>query len=233
MGLSFAATLIAISGCKTGADSQNLQGVKLYQQGQFQPALQQFQQAMAADPKNADAYYNMAATQHRMGVQANDQQMLAQAEKAYNQCLDLNPNHADCHRGLAVLLVETGRPDRAFNLLKNWATANPTSAEARIELARLYEEFGDLETAKVQLNQAIVADQNSARAWAALGRLREKTGDYQQALANSQRSWSLNSLQTGIAERIASLNQALQSSVSSTTGTAAQAVTATGSPPMR
>ena len=174
------------------ADSQNMQGVRLFQQGQYQPALQEFQKALSSDPKNADACYNMAATTHRMGAQKSDQKMLAQAETLYNQCLDLDPKHADCYRGLAVLLVETGRQDRAFNLLKNWASADPKSADARIELARLYEEHGDFETAKVHLNQAILADQNSARAWAALGRLRERVGDYPQALANYQRSWSLN-----------------------------------------
>ena len=133
--------------------------------------------------------------------------MLRQAETLYNQCLDLEGNHADCRRGLAVLLVETGRPDRAFTMLKNWVTSSPTVADGRIELARLYEEFGDLETAKLQLNQAIAIDQHSHRAWAALGKIREQLGDYEQALANYQRSWNLNSFQTGVAERIATLNR--------------------------
>jgi tetratricopeptide (TPR) repeat protein len=195
------------------ADGSNLEGVRLYQQGQFQPALQQFQKAVTTDPQNADAYYNMAATLHRMGTQKGDQQLLTQAETLYNQCLDLQADHADCHRGLAVLLVETGRPDRGFNLLKNWATANPDNADARIELARLYEEFGDLETAKLHLNQAIMIDQHNHRAWAALGSIREKSGDYEQALANYQRSWNLNSFQKGVADRIATLNRTVQGMV--------------------
>ena len=215
--IGLAGLLACFPGCKVAADGQNLEGVRLFQQGQYYPALQQFQKAVATNPTNADAYYNMAATLHRMGSQKGDQQALAQAETLYNQCLDLDENHADCRRGLAVLLVETGRPDRAFALLKNWATSSPNVSDARIELARLYEEFGDLETAKLHLNQAVMVDQNNHRAWAALGRIRERTGDYQQALANYQRSWSLNSLQPAVAERIASLNRTILGGTGTTT----------------
>ena len=95
------------------ADGQNQQGVRLFQQGQFQPAMQKFQQALATDPMNADAYYNLAASMHNIGSAKKDQTMLVEAEKLYNQCLDLNENHVDSHRGLAVLLKETDRPDRA------------------------------------------------------------------------------------------------------------------------
>jgi tetratricopeptide (TPR) repeat protein len=189
------------------ADGQNLQGVRMYQQGQYEAAMQQFQQAVATNPSNADAYYNMAATLHRMGVARKDQNLLGQAETLYNQCLDFDENHVDCHRGLAVLLAETGRSDRAFALLKNWAIRSPNNADARIELARLYEEFGDRETARIQLTEAIHIDQHNARAWSALGRLREQSGDYVQALANYQRSYSLNRFQPEIAERIAALNR--------------------------
>jgi tetratricopeptide (TPR) repeat protein len=192
------------------ADGSNLQGVRLYQQGQFSSALQQFQQAISVDPTNADGYYNMAATLHKMGSEGGDRDLLNQAETLYNQCLDVNEDHVDCHRGLAVLLVETGRSDSAVKLLKNWSAANPDLAAPRIELGRVYEEFGDLETAKLHLNQALMLDQHNHRAWAALGRIRERNGDIEQALANYQRSYDLNTFQPGVADRIAALNRSLQ-----------------------
>lgn len=197
--------VVGSAGCGTFPSSHNVDGVKLFQQGQYPAAMQQFQQALLAEPQNADAYYNLAASYHRLGSQQNDKQSLLQAENLYNQCLDRDENHADCHRGLAVLLVETDRSDRAFALLQNWSARNPRSADARVELARLYEEFGDPETAKTNLQAALQLDQNSARAWAALGRLREQAGDPTQALANYQRSLQLNRQQPAIAERIASL----------------------------
>jgi tetratricopeptide (TPR) repeat protein len=198
------------------ADGQNLQGVRMYQQGQYEGAMQRFQKAVATDPANADAYYNMAATLHRMGTARSDNNLLGQAETLYNQCLDLDDSHADCYRALAVLLAETGRSDRAFNLLKNWAVRSPNTADARIELARLYEEFGDRETAKAHLTEALHIDQYSSRAWNALGRLREQSGDYTQALADYQRSYGLNHFQPEIAERIAALHRTVSGQPSTT-----------------
>jgi len=232
-----AITLFALScccftlGCKMVADGQNVEGVRLLEQGQPQAALQRFQHIMVANPTNADAVYNMAATYHRMGSEQGDKKLLDQAESLYNRCLDLNPDHLQCRRGLAVLLVETDRSENAFNLLKNWASSAPQNADARIELARLYEEMGDLETAKLHLNKAILIDQNNSRAWAALAKLREDLGDPEQALANYQRSYNLNQFQPGVANRIAALSRARLNggSVSTPSGTR----TVTVPPPTR
>jgi tetratricopeptide (TPR) repeat protein len=196
------------TGCNTMSTGQNTHGVRLYQKGDYNAALNQFQQAMTTDPNNPDSYYNMAATLHRMGASSKNQGMLQQAEAMYNQCLDRDPNHTDCHRGLAVLLVDTNRTDKAFTLLKNWAVRSPQNPEPRIEIARMYEEFGDKKTAELQLQQAIQLDQNNPRAWAALASLREGSGDYQQAMANYQRAFSLNNYNTAVANRIAALNKA-------------------------
>lgn len=198
-----------LSGCGLASGGYNVQGVQLFQQGQYQPAIQKFQQAIHANPGDVDAYYNLAATYHRMGKVSNDQTALVQAENLYKQCLEYSPNHSDTHRGLAVLLAETGRPGDAFRSLENWVIQQPHVAEAKVELARLYEEFGDAESAKRHLEEALVADTSNARAWAALANLREKSGDYRQALANYQRSYQLNSLQPQVATRISSLQSGL------------------------
>jgi Tfp pilus assembly protein PilF len=202
--------LVAVAascGCNMVATGQNMQGARLYEKGQYYPAMEKFQQAMASDPNDANAYYNLASTLHRMGVANKDPNMLKQAETLYNQSLDRNPNHTDCYRALAVLLVQTDRADRAFALLKNWAIRNPQNADVRVELARLYEEFGDGKTAELQLQQALQLDQTNKRAWTAMAYLRESNGDLPQALANYQRAYALNGYDPTIANRIATLNR--------------------------
>ena len=52
-------------------------------------------------------------------------------------------------------------------------------------------------------------DRHNSRAWTALAQLREKSGDYTQALANYQRSYSLNPFQPAVANRIATLNRSM------------------------
>jgi tetratricopeptide (TPR) repeat protein len=198
-----------LCGCHASSTGHNIDGVRLYQQGQPQSALPKFQQAIAANPQDADAYYNLAATYHELGKRQGERATLEQAEGIYHQCLDLDPNHVECHRALAVLLVETGRPDSAFTFLERWIQASPQLAEARIELARLYEEFGDRTLAERYLTEALNLDANNPRAWTALARLREQRGDLDQALANYQQAYAINRFQPGIALRIAQLQQQL------------------------
>ena len=215
-----AVVALGTSGCGAIATGHNARGVREYLAGNYYGAMEQFQKAMSAKPDDADAYYNLAATMHKLGIASKNENMLQQAEMMYNQCLDRDPNHVDCYRGLAVLLAQTQRIDRAEKLLKNWAMRSPQNADARIELARLFDELGDKKTAQLQLQQAIQLDQTNRRAWTALAALRESQGDYKQALADYQRAYSLNPQDKVIAARIAALNQAV--------GTPAQSLQAGG-----
>lgn len=194
------------SGCRWASSGQNSLGVRLYQEGRYAEALQQFQSAQTSDPSDPDAYYNLARTYHQLGVAQKNKAMTDQAESLYNQALDLNANAPDCYRGLAVLLVETDRSDKAFTLLKNWAQANPQSADARIQLARLYEESGQDKVAEKYLDEALALNPTSAEAWAAKGQMREKQGELAQAVQNYYQSLSVNKMQPELAQRIAALN---------------------------
>lgn len=193
------------SGCRMVSTGRNVDGVRYFQQGQYPVALQRFDAAMSIDPRNPDTYYNKGAIYHRTGLINRDQNTLTQAESLYQQCLAYDPNHVDCHRGLAVLLTETGRVDQAFVLLKTWVQRSPQNANARVELARLYEEYGDQNSAQLALNDALAVDMNNWRAHAALGRLREQSGDLAQALQNYERSYALNHFQPQLEQRIADL----------------------------
>ena len=206
-GLAVLSLLVGFfaSGCGVAGRNYNMQGVRLYQQGQHHAAVQKFQQAINRRPNEADGYYNLAATYHQLGARNTDQSYLKQSETLYNQALQYDPNHTGAYRGLTVLLVETGRRDSALRLLEGWSDRQPHVADAKVELARLHEEFGEKEKAKRYLEDALVSDTNNARAWAALAKLREETGDYAQSLANYQRSYQINSLQPQVAARIASL----------------------------
>jgi tetratricopeptide (TPR) repeat protein len=200
------ALLSAGSGCAVVSDTQNSQGVRMFEQAYYQGALQRFQQAVQSDPSNPNGYYNLARTYHQLGKLHHQQSDLQQAESYYHQCLDHEPNHQDCYRGLAVLLVEQGRSADAFKLVQGWTARNPSVAAPRIELARLYEETGNREAAKQQLIDAVAVDPGNARALAALGKLREDLGETAQALANYQRSLSVNPNQPQLAARVAALS---------------------------
>jgi Tfp pilus assembly protein PilF len=188
---------------------ENMHGVHLYKQGYYDAAGQKFLQALNADPRNADAYYNLAATHHQLWKSRKNASDLQHAETLYNQCLDVDPDHRECNRALAVLLVEKGDQNAAFRLLNTWAAQSAKPAEAKVELARLYEEFGDPREARNRLNEAIQLDPKNARALVALARLQETTGENQQALTNYLRANQFEPNQPGVTQRIAALQTTL------------------------
>jgi Flp pilus assembly protein TadD len=209
LACGLAAAALAAGGCSNVASqAANVEGVRLYQQGNYQQASDRFQQAIAQNPASPEGYYNLAAALHKTGTLYSRPADLQQAEILYNQCLERDPNHAECHRGLAVLLNETNRPAEAFRLLNSWAAASPKSPEPKIELARLLEETGQIEQAKTQLVEALTVDPHNARALTALGRLRDQSGDFAQALSDYERSLAVNRFQPDVAARVAQLQAA-------------------------
>jgi Tfp pilus assembly protein PilF len=201
-----ACCLAVCSGCGNfSSQGLNAEGVRLFEQTRVEDAMQQFQRAVDRDPTNADGYYNLAASYHRIGIVNRRASDLAQAERYYYLCLDRDPEHRESYRGLAVLLVEQDRSEEAFRLLQSWADKRPNLPEPKIELARLYEEFGDRQRAKQQLSDALLSDATNARALAALGRIREQEGDQTQALNNYQQSLWANRFQPEVASRVSAL----------------------------
>ncbi len=178
----------------------------MFDQAYYQGAQQRFQQSIQSDPNNPDGYYNLARTHHQLGKLHNQPADFQQAESYYHQCLDRDPNNQDCYRGLAVLLVEQNRSSDAFKLIEGWSARSPSLPAPKIELARLYEETGNRDAAKQQLIEAVAVDPTNARALAALGKLREESGDSAQALANYQRSLSVDPNQPQVASRISALS---------------------------
>lgn len=194
------------AGCSGfSARGLNAEGVRQFEQARYQEAIGHFQQAIFNDPNNADAYYNLAAAHHRLATLHKNPSDYERAESYYNQCLDRNSDHAECYRGLAVLLAEQGRKDESLRLVRGWVDRRPDWAEPKIELARLLEENDQPELAKERLLEALVQEPNHARALAALGNLREAHGDRVQALADYQRSLWYNRFQPEVAARVAAL----------------------------
>jgi tetratricopeptide (TPR) repeat protein len=207
--------LLGLAGCELASQGLNADGVRMFEQGNYQGAAQRFNRAIANDPVSAEGYYNLAATLHRSGTMYGRQSDLQQAENLYNQCLERDPDHVECYRGLAVLLTETDRSEAAFRLLEGWHRLSPQSAEPKVELARLLEETGSNEAAKAQLVEALALDPHNSRGLTAIARLRDSDGDHAQALADYQRSLEVNEMQPEVKARVAVLQAAIGGPISS------------------
>src|SRR6516225_5257983 len=81
---------LTIAGCLTTEEERahdyNSQGVRLYQQGNFSAAQQDFQAALQLSLGDADLVYNIGQCYEKQ----ND---LDRSEQTYSECLRKNPNH--------------------------------------------------------------------------------------------------------------------------------------------
>ena len=201
--LLFVATLS--SGCAMTSTGMNAEGARLHQQGRDDDAILKFNQAIAANPTNADSYYNLGALYHQMAKGGTNDSYLSQAENYYRMALETNRNHTNAHRGLSVLMIEQKRPEEAFALVEDWANRSPGVSAAQVELARLHREFGDNKAEEQHLLTAVSINPRDARARAALGKIREDQGDLVQAYANYSESLAANRLNAPVAARLAAL----------------------------
>lgn len=86
------------NGCNLNSQYNNSEGVKLYQQGNYQGAVDKFQQALAGEPGSPDCFYNLGATYHQQAKLFSRPSDLQLAEQYYHLCLDRNPDHHACQR---------------------------------------------------------------------------------------------------------------------------------------
>jgi tetratricopeptide (TPR) repeat protein len=202
------AVAVACAGCGGMARTDNAEGVKLYQQGNYLGAVNSFQQSLARQPGNPDTFYNLGATYHQQAKLFGRDADLQTAEQYYHLCLARNPNHEACQRALAVLLVEENRSDEAVAQLHAWARTQPANPDPHIELARLAQEHGNLPEAENQLIDALAIAPGNPRALVALGSLREASGDQALALANYAQALAADPQQPAVAGKVASLQAA-------------------------
>lgn len=196
---------VSASGCHRLTANDSSEGVRLYQQGNYLGAVNSFQRALDQQPGNPDCFYNLGATYHQQAKLFGRPGDLETAEQYYHLCLARAPDHAACQRGLAVLLVETGRPSEAIDQLEQWAVRDPDSPEPHIEIARLCQEQGNLAAAEEQLAAALAVDPDNSRALVARGQISEAAGDAQQALASYSRALELDRNQPTVMVKVATL----------------------------
>jgi tetratricopeptide (TPR) repeat protein len=188
----------SLAGCVSPADRHNTRGVALFNTGQIEGARGEFLEATAADPVNADAFYNLGSTYHRLGN-------TAEAERNYLHCLALNPNHSKAHHAFTVMLLEQKRVNEAFEFTQNWVDRSPGQPDPLIEMAWLERQAGRTEQSQQILHQVIAANPKHPRALTELATIYEGNQESERALALYQRALAADPNQTAIAGKVADL----------------------------
>ncbi|MEN9455199.1 MAG: hypothetical protein RL210_718 [Pseudomonadota bacterium] len=122
-------------------------GAVLLASGQPQQAEAAYLQALALQPDDMGAHYNL-------GVLYQQQQRWAEAAAAYRQALRLSPADDDCLHNLAGVLLMLGELAEAESCLRQLLAAQPQSARAHASLGDVLARQGRTEEARASLLHA-------------------------------------------------------------------------------
>jgi tetratricopeptide (TPR) repeat protein len=194
-------------------------GVAFNQEGQKEPALDEFTAAIKLQPDYFEAHAAMGLTlletgrpigavkhfreavrlrpnlpgaRRNLGNALMQTDSHAEAIKEYEEALRLEPNHAATYNSLAVALQQAGRVDEA---IKNYEAAlrlQPDDAAVHSNLAIALDEKGNHEDAIKHLNQALQIQPANASIHANLGDLLVRLGRLPEAIVHYEQAATLS-----------------------------------------
>jgi tetratricopeptide (TPR) repeat protein len=149
-------------------------GVAMYQHGYLEQAAASFQQVIATNPENADAYYNLGTL--RLGQ--ND---FAQAHQYFAETLRLKPNYPEAWNNLGMMAAQLGRPDEAIDDFRKSLAQRPEYATALLNLGNVYRRQHDFQNAQECFEQAIRIEPDDPEVNYSFGMLFAQQGQLEQA----------------------------------------------------
>lgn len=139
-------------------------GAELIGQGRAQDAILMLRQALAAQPRLADAHYHLGHALQRAG-------QTQQALQAYQQALSCSDAHVPSWLRLAELLREEGRLGEAVSAYRRALALRPDLPEVHHDLGMLLDDMGQHIEAESAYRQAVLHRPGYAQAHQDLGAL--------------------------------------------------------------
>lgn len=135
----------------------NAEGMKALDEGKYEAAVQSFSRAIAADPKDYFAHFNLGLA---YGLLNRDAEGIAE----YRKTLELQPRLYEAELNAAILLMRQKDPVEALPLLEDAAAQKPKEFRPVYFLAEAQSQTGAPEKAAESYRTAIGLDPKSADA---------------------------------------------------------------------
>jgi tetratricopeptide (TPR) repeat protein len=154
-------------------------GVAIANNGQFDEAIRQYQEAIRLKPDYADAHYNLGNALFKYG-------RIDEAIGEYQEAIRLNPNDADLYNNLGFALDKQGRADAAINEYQEAIRLKPDDALMRNNLGNTLLQKGRLDEAMVCFQKALSIEPDYAEAHNNLGIVFARQGHAAEAIRQFQ-----------------------------------------------
>lgn len=168
------------------------------QQGKYAAAVDAYQEAIAHEPDNGRAHYNL-------GVAAYASGQLDTAIAAYERAVTLLPDDADAFYNLAIAYDKAGQPAAALRAYGQALSVAPTDPDIRYNLALLYKKNHEFEDAQRHLEEVVRLDAGYARAYSHLAAIYGRQGRREAAIACFERLLELGHDQEAAHHMLAAL----------------------------
>ncbi|MGW8248192.1 MAG: tetratricopeptide repeat-containing sulfotransferase family protein [Acidiferrobacterales bacterium] len=146
------------------AASLNTLGAALAAQGKFEESIGIFDRAVQLDPRNLQAWLNLASA----NFHAN---RLQEAKEAYHQALTLHSNLPAAYNGLGAICLAQSRFNLAADYFRRAIEQGRLDANLAGNLGAALMYAGKLDDARQWLDKSIDLDPSRAKSFAALGQL--------------------------------------------------------------
>lgn len=160
--------------------------------GNPQAALQEFTDAVQADPKFAMGYAGLAEAQWAMYSNTNDKAWADRAMESTATAVKLEPNRPAVRYAAALTLFRSGRYEEARQELERAIALQPTSEEAMRLLGRVLMRLGRVEEGMARFKQALSLRPNSVPLHTEMGLALYNASRYKEALEAFERAIAIS-----------------------------------------
>jgi eukaryotic-like serine/threonine-protein kinase len=156
--------------------------------GNLQAAIEDFDEAIAADPRFAMAYAALSEAQWLMYVQTNDNSWARRAVESSATAVQLEPDRPAVRYSAAMTLFRGGRYEDSRQELERAIALQPTFEDATRLLGRVLMRLGRVDEGMTQFDKALSIRPNSAFLHSEMGLALYNASRYQDALAAFERA---------------------------------------------
>lgn len=144
------------------AVSLNISGDKLYQEGDVDSAIAEFENALLIDPQNVNV-------RNSLGVCFSSKEEHEKALDEFIKVMELSPDDVMAPYNAGLAYVMTGDKEKALEMFLKAYSLGKDQFEVVIQLGRLYLDIKDLESARKYLEKAVEINSESGPANRFLG----------------------------------------------------------------